>query len=395
MHYVFCSAGSVGDHFPYFRLAIALKSKGHRVSCFTHPGFRGMVEANGLEFVPQVPQPPSKLLTNFDSEATCLKLMDNLIEPNIMPLYNWLESNYIPGEMTVISSKILLGARLAQEKLGVPLITFELTPNQFNYFLTQRREKVNALLTHRIAPYREALNLPEFKDLFNWLPSPDAVMGGFPSWFWEKESHWPAQTRLIDFPFENNPEGKKGIPKGVRVFLDGGEKPFLFSMNCLMKNAGEHMQLIEEVCKKLGIRAIILTRNPGEGVVATENLYKAPMVIIPPLLPYISGIFYLGGIGTFSEALRGGLPQLVSHLARNQDPQIAFIKDRNLGLVLNQDQWTEANLTEALSKLTQDPEIAANCRSEAMRYHDKSSSIEEFLDYIETFAEKTAQPVSV
>lgn len=391
MHYVVCSVGSIGDHFPFFKLAIDLKNNGHRVTCFTHPGFEGIVRNNGLEFVAQIPQPLTKLNKNFDSEENCLKLMETLVEPNIMPLYDWLEEHFIPGDTTIISSRMLVGARLACEKLGAPLHTFILTPYQFDHFLTQSPEVVNRVLAPVINGYRERLDLQPVEDLFSWLYSPDSVMAGFPAWFQEHQPHYPPQTTLIDFPYsEADPDNLKRL----NGWLEAGEKPFLFSMNAHLEGSEKWFEVIEKVCAELGMRAILLTRQMQNPMTVTENLCKAPLLIVDALLPNLSGLAYLGGIGTFAEALRAGLPQLVMPLAKNQHNQISYIRDNGLGLILEAHNWDEPQLRAALKTLMEDSQIKKNCEKEALRYEGRESTIPDYVSFLEAFAAKHAPALS-
>lgn len=385
MHMVLCSAGSFGDVFPFIRLGDELKKHGHRVTVFAHPAFRVGVESSGLEFFSHAPMPPAKFDQEFDSESTFNALLEEIVLPNIPVLYQWLEANFKPGEMLVISQRRLIGARLAQEKLGVPLLTVNLTPSEFETFLTQPPDRVQYLLGERLNAIRAKLKLPELDHIFEWLPSPDGILGAFPSWFHPVQPSWPAQTSLLEFPYADaRPTG--GAIDPIMGFLKEGDKPILFSFAPLLRDLDHCVEVAETVCRKLGKRAIILTRQPGAGRVVSDGVLTASLVIIDAILPYISGLVYLGGIGTFAEALRAGLPHLIIPLAENQKPQIEYVQKEKLGFVLPESQWDETHVTKALSLMLDDPEMALRRRAEAARYEGQHESLSSLAGFIESFS---------
>ena len=383
MHYVMCSAGSFGDIFPFVKIGEQLKKNGHEVTILCHSFLHKVINSMGMGIIPLTPMPVPKLPKTFDSLETYQALMEEIVLPNMASLYQWIQAHGRAGEMVLISQRRLIGARLANEKSGIPLLTVNLTPHEFENFLTQPPSVVNTLLSKPLNQYRKEIGLHELDDVFNWLSSPDGIMAAFPSWFHTPDPSWPSQTWLSNFPYEA--AGSK-LPKSMDAFLKKGEKPVLFSFCPILQDMDHCIQIAKRACHNLGKRAVIINRLPDQEFDISEDLFLAGYLTIDQLLPYISGIVYLGGAGTFGEALRAGTPQLIIPIADNQRPQIDFVENHGLGCVIDESRWTEEAVTQALDIITNNLELAQRCQMAAKKFGSKKESLTHIAASIESWA---------
>src|SRR4051794_25394332 len=135
MHALVVAIGSHGDVHPMLGIAVELRRRGHRVTFIASPYFESLVKRHKFDFVPL---------------GTSDEFREGLADPNLwhpvrgfkavfvrgvlplmQPTYDAIASRYVPGETIVIAHAIALGARVAQDALGVPTITVQLAPAVF------------------------------------------------------------------------------------------------------------------------------------------------------------------------------------------------------------------------------------------------------------------------
>ncbi len=115
--------GSAGDVHPVLALGIALQSRGHRATILTNPLFQELIEGQGVGFLP--------VGTIDDARATIADpdlwhprkgfevVAQRAILPAMAEVYRHIE-RHADADTIVASSGIAFGARIAQERLGVP-----------------------------------------------------------------------------------------------------------------------------------------------------------------------------------------------------------------------------------------------------------------------------------
>src|SRR3954468_9159892 len=123
--------GSAGDVHPVVALGLALARRGHRATILTNPLFQELIEREGLGFLP--------VGTIEDARATIADpdlwhprkgfevVARRAILPGMVEIYRLIK-RHSDGNTIVASSGIALGARIAQERLGVPTATVHLQP---------------------------------------------------------------------------------------------------------------------------------------------------------------------------------------------------------------------------------------------------------------------------
>jgi rhamnosyltransferase subunit B len=125
-----------------------------------------------------------------------------LILPGLRVVYDIIEKNFKPGRTVVAAPGFAFGARIAQEKLGVPLATVHLQPIMLRsaiqpacfgfpdivghlprslrkfYFRAADRLLIDPLLAEQTNAFRAEVGLPPGRRLFDrWFHSPQRVIG--------------------------------------------------------------------------------------------------------------------------------------------------------------------------------------------------------------------------
>src|SRR4030095_8496147 len=131
LHVLLPTIGSAGDVHPVVALALALKARGHRATVVTNPLFQELIEGEGLGFLPlgtveqarEAIADPDLWHPRKGFEVVARRAIISALGE----VYRHIERN-ADDSTVVAASGIALGARVAQERLGVPLATVHLQP---------------------------------------------------------------------------------------------------------------------------------------------------------------------------------------------------------------------------------------------------------------------------
>ena len=140
LHVLLPTLGSAGDVHPVIALGVALRQRGHRATILTNPFFQSLIEAQGLGFLP----------VGAIEDAHALMADPNLWHPRkgfqlvarraMLPamteVYRLIEA-HLDADTVVAASGIAFGARIAQERLGVPTATVHLQPSLLRSLIDQ------------------------------------------------------------------------------------------------------------------------------------------------------------------------------------------------------------------------------------------------------------------
>src|SRR5688500_6578486 len=136
MHFIVIAIGSHGDVHPMLGVARALRQRGHRVTFVASGYFEHLVRRAGFgDFVAiGSAEDFQKQLGNPDlwhpMRAFKAVFLDN-VYPATRAMYDVIVERNVPGETVVVAHTLALGARLAQEKHGIPTVTVHLAPSVF------------------------------------------------------------------------------------------------------------------------------------------------------------------------------------------------------------------------------------------------------------------------
>src|SRR3984885_12593788 len=123
--------GSAGDVHPFIGLGLALRARGHRATLLTNPYFQSSIAAQGLGFLPggSLADGESALADPdlWHARKGFAVVARRVILPSIETVYRHIEA-HADADTVVAASAISFGARIAQERLRVPLASIHLQP---------------------------------------------------------------------------------------------------------------------------------------------------------------------------------------------------------------------------------------------------------------------------
>jgi UDP:flavonoid glycosyltransferase YjiC (YdhE family) len=385
--------GSAGDIHPFVGLGLALRARGHRVAVISEPSAKSIVGATGLDFLSlggwkdarsargplrSVLRPPGGRWRRLARASTVLSLL--------RPVYKILAERYVPGQTVVAASSLALGARVAQEKLGLPLATVHLAPWQFRsvyrapaqpplrlpdwaptwskraaYWLLDALV-LDPLVAGPINAFRAELGLLPVRRLFaDWRHSPQRVIGLFPDWFGQPQPDWPAETRLTGFPCYDE-SGPHGLPREAEEFLTRGAAPIVFTAGSAVRRCREFFAESVAACRRLGCRALLLTRFrdqvPPDLPSGIRHFDYLPFSRV---LPRAAVLVHPGGIGTAAQGLAAGVPQLLVPRKNDQPDNARRLAQLGITQVLSPRAYRASTVARTLVDLLTDTRLASRC----------------------------------
>lgn len=411
--------GSHGDVHPMLGIAAALRDRGHRVTFVASPYFEPLARKAGFDdFVPLgTAEEFREALANpnlWHPVKGFKAVFQHGVLPATRPTYDAIAERYIPGETVVVAHAIALGARIAQDKLGVPTATVQLAPAVFRSVhqppqlaglhmpdwlphgikrgIWRMIDKlvVDRLLAPPINAIRAEKDLPPVSGILDqWWLSPDLVLGLFPEWFAAMPPDWPAQLRLTQFPLYDEREIEPASPE-LEKFINEGDAPIVFTPGSAMTFGQSFFRESTMACEILKKRGILLSRHleniPPTLPPGVRHFDYAPF---SRLLPRCAALVHHGGIGTTSQALAAGIPQLIMPMAHDQFDNAQRVTRLGAGDSIRRRKYSAKRVAAKLNALLTDNPVAGACRQIAARFVNVDS-LAQTCDLIEQLAATSA-----
>jgi len=426
MNVLLTSIGTAGDIYPFVGLGIALRQRGHRVTLLINEHFKSLVTDNKLEFaalgsaeeyhkalVDSEEYQKSLRHPRFWKQLEGVKTLVQSICETMREQYDVVTKHYHPGDTVVVASGAGFGARVAQEKLGIPLATVVLQPaalrsahnmprvagaphlprwlpTAFKRLVFRFADVILDRLFHasEVNAFRAQFGLPPVRRLMKeWWLSPQRVITLFPDWFCERQPDWPQSLRMTGFPLYDGSANRSTLSPEVESFLSEGGPPIVFTPGSGMMHGHEFFLAGAKACELLGVSGIFLTRHldqlPRRLPDSVRHFAYVPM---GQLLPRSSALVHHGGIGTLSQAMAAGIPQLIMPMAYDQPDNAARVRRLGVGDSLKPKAFRAQSAARKLDNLIRSPEIASRCKSVAEQV-DGPDAIRRTCELIEDLAE--------
>jgi rhamnosyltransferase subunit B len=410
VHVLLPTLGSAGDVHPFIGLGLALRARGHRATLITNPLFQPLIEQQGLGFLP--------VGTLADAEAVIADpdlwharkgfgvVARSIIVPSVAEVYRLIEA-HADSDTVVAASSIALGARVAQDKLGVPTATVHLQPTVIRSHIEQglmgtwrisaahpmwfKRALfrladwavIDRALKAPLNAFRASLGLaPIHRVLDRWIHSPQCVIGFFPDWFAAPQMDWPPHTHLVGFPLWDG-GGLAPLPREAEEFLGAGAPPIVFTPGSAAATQHRYFRESAAAAAELGVRAMLVTNFPQQlprmlppGVAAFGYLPFSE------LLPRAALLVYHGGIGTLAQTLRAGIPHLVVPSGHDQFDNGWRIERLGVGRSIAQTGYRARSVARAIGAVLTDRAVKQRVLEVAGRM-DADSAFSRACDLIE------------
>jgi len=402
--------GSAGDVHPVIELGTALKKRGHSAAVITNAYFEEQIRAASLDFVTMgTMQEAEQIIADprlWHPTKSFACIVERAIVPNMERLYHIIRERQNPRTV-VAASGLCFGARIAQEKLGVPLATVHLQPSMLRslvdsgsqgrirtdasvprfvkqaFFWMADKLMIDRQLASPLNTFRANFGLSPVSHIFrDYVHSPQLVIGLFPEWFAPPQPDWPQNTHLASFVLHDDGERRR-VTAEVEEFLVAGPPPLLFTPGSAAATLKDFFRESVEACQIGGYRAMLVTQFP-EQLTKDLPLGVRHFSYLPfsQIMPRCSAVVYPGGIGTMAQAIQAGLPHLIVPHGHDQPDNAFRIKRLGLGASLYPERYKASRVAAELKRLLASSEVRAGCTRFAEKI-DSEAAIERTCDLIE------------
>jgi rhamnosyltransferase subunit B len=402
--------GSAGDVHPLIELGTALKKRGHHATVITNQFFERQVRDAGLDFVALgTVQEAEEIITDprlWHPTKSFACIVERAIVPNIERLYHIIRDRQ-SSKTVVAASGLCFGARIAQEKLRVPLATVHLQPSMLRSLVDSGRQGripmdasvprflkrtllwvvdkvwVDRLLAPPLNSFRASLGLPSLNRILrDYVHSPQLVIGLFPEWFAPPQTDWPQNTHLAGFVLHDDSE-RRSLTVDVEEFLAAGPSPLLFTPGSAAATLKDFFRESVEACRIGGHRAMLVTSFPEQlPTNLPPGVRHFTYLPFSQIMPRCSVLVYPGGIGTMAQGIKAGVPHLVVPHGHDQPDNAFRIERLGLGTSIYPKRYKASRVAVRLRQLLSSPEVRTHCIKFAERI-DSDAALERACNLIE------------
>lgn len=415
MNVLLVALGSSGDVNPIVGIGGRLRARGHEVTVVGDPTYRETVAGAGLGFEPVGEHSRYEALARGASAGGFrqdrpgtggLAFVDQT-----RSTFEAIAKRFVPRETVLVGPTFTYGARIAHDKLGVPLVTLHskatscfrgpdamprmrgvlgsrLAPAFYRRWLygrlTRRLDRSAAGPVNRA---RRDLGLPPVDHVMTrWRDSPQCLIGMFPSWFAGTTPPWPDHFHFAGFPRLGD---TASMPDELDRFLAQRPSPIVFSASTVTTRGGSRfVRAALAYCRQTGERAILLTKflDREQQEVSSSQVLHVPHAPLETTLSRARAVVHFGGIGTVAQALRAGIPQVVvPYLPFEQLDNATRLEAMGVARHLEPRDLSARTLHRAISSLLRSQSVTERCRALARRVEsedgfDRAADIIEGID---------------
>lgn len=179
--------------------------------------------------------------------------------------------------------------------------------------------------------------------------SEDGVLCLFPRWYGAADAG--DRFHHAGFPLFDGPEARNGSPV-VGSQSEHGEGALLFTAGTAHRTAREFFSAAADVCERLGRAGLLLTGDPSlVPAHLPAGVERVGYMPLGGLLESADAIVHHGGIGTTSQALARGVPQVVCPLAFDQFDNAMRVRRLGCGLELPMRSVTTDRLEQSVREV--------------------------------------------
>ncbi|MCJ2084006.1 glycosyltransferase [Methylobacterium sp. J-090] len=410
MHIKLVAVGSHGDVLPFIGLGAELVRRGHEAVLAAPAPFAQLAARAHLPFhalgtradydrtlgVPDLWHPRRGAFVLFDQLA-----------PTTEQTYDWLARTSRPGETLVVASTLGLGARVAQDKLGLPVVTVHvmpllvesrhaapvmpgiplahLLPSRLRHWLGRGADRyvIGPAALPKLNALRRRLDLAPVRRLRHWWNSPTRILLMFPDWFTAPQADWPAQAAQVGFPLVDRLGDTPSLNPDLSDFLASGPAPLVFTYGSAMRQGQAFFRTACALCRSTGRRGVLLAPEAGQVPLdLPPGVIHVPYAPLSALLPRAAALIHHGGIGTVAQALAAGVPQLVVPVAFDHFDEGLRLRRLGVGAMLGRRRFTPVRAAQVLTRLLDSDTVARAC-AEAQARMTRENGVAAACDEIE------------
>ena len=377
LNILFSTFGSLGDIHPYLAVALEAKRRGHRPIIATSGRYRDKIEGQGVEFRAVAPDlPPEEDFAPLAKQVMNEKdgpryLFEKILVPALRAQYDDLLVASEDADV-FISHPAALAGPLVARKTGKKWLSSVLSPISL---WSRRDPSVPPTLAHLdwlrifgplwgrvqieagkaatknwVAPihkFREEKGIEHSgHPMFGGQYSPYGTLALFSRHFCAPQPDWPRNTTATGFCFYDalGMKPKAGRDEvNWREWMQNGSPPVVFGLGSSAVHDGREVwEAATRAAKRDNVRVVLLTAGTFHS--EDENVLCVPYAPYSEIFPLARHVYHQGGVGTTSQALRAGVPQVVMPFAHDQNDNAARVQRLGVGRWMRLKELPSLNL---------------------------------------------------
>lgn len=417
MRITLLTIGSLGDVLPCLALGRELRSRGHEARIAALSGFRGRVEAAGLEYLEIAGEARSTIEELIGVDVGPLEYfrgLERLLDGAKVSLFPDLERACDDTDLVAYSVLGGIAYHPAQAR-GLPCVRLMFVPldptsdfptmtaprlfggrfRAYNRLTYALGDLMWARFTRRkLGPWRAHLGLRELRPLeFPYRRgesnAPVPTLCAFSEALLPKPAGWGDHIRMTGFL--TDPPGYAAAyspDPGLERFLSEGPKPVYVGFGSMV--GGDFSRLLSIVlgaCELAGTRAVL---SSGWGGLGAESLpswaFQSGYLPHEWLFTRVAAAVHHGGAGTTAASLRAGLPTVIVPFGGDQPFWGARVAELGAGpRPLSVRRLSASALAAAIREATGDPAMGEAARAIGRRLASERGPAAA-ADYLEEIA---------
>lgn len=383
--------GSLGDLHPFLAISMELRNRGHEVTVATLEGYREKVETLGLAFRALRPtfDPEDRETARLvmDTKRGTERLIKDFLSPGLPDMYEDLMAA-TEGADLLIPGEIVYPAYSVVEKRGIKWVTTSMAPlSMFSTFdpniypNAQFLRHLNFLgrPLHNLVFYTMGRVLDGWRDPYREFragigldPEHDPIVEGkysellhlalFSRVLGEPRPDWHPSTVQTGFCFYDGSDDIGTMPEDLKKFLGAGEPPIVFTLgSAAVMDARDFFEESLAAARILGMRAVALYgifNEPPKGT--DEDCVGFDYAPYGEIFPHAACVVHQGGVGTTSQVLRAGIPQLIMPFSHDQPDNAARCERLGVARTISRESYGRNSSAKEIGKLLEDPSYKAN-----------------------------------
>ncbi len=347
--------GSLGDVNPLLGIARCLQEQGRHVLFSAAEPYLPLAKRAGLQVHPLTSTAAfSRMVGNPDvwhPRRGLRVIFDEAVRDSLDNHYTWLEQNAVPGKTLLIGHALDFAGRIYRDRYPTTrLATVVLQPSalrslkrpprvsslglecqiprallRLSYWCADRW--IDSLAGKHINRLRTRIGLtPVQRIIKDWWLSPDLTLGMFPDWFSIPVVELPSQMQTMGFPLTDSADFVDAAVdarlRDVLAHFSGhiaGQPPVVFIPGTAHHHCRSFLTVARDACLALNSPAILISTQPDQVPDdLPSNIVSATYLPLSKLLPHCAAVVHHGGVGTTSQCLAAGIPQVVLPMAFDQ-----------------------------------------------------------------------------
>lgn len=329
--------GTRGDIQPQVALSRGLIEKGHEACIVAPKNYSDFVTGYGVEFFPLSCDFKGLIDSDLGKKVMTTGSMGDFISFEKMREKEFENSGHealeaCKGADFIIYTTIFPGGKSIAEKLNIPCAEAILQPmsatGEFPPLLFETKgqnSRFKNKLLHRLADtfgylyeisednkLRKRIGMKPC-NIFNGNSSEVQILYAFSEYFLKRPSDWGNNLHVTGFWMLEDNSGWRPS-EDLQNFLNAGKKPIYIGFgSTISDNPQKDLETIGRALDLSGERGIVISgwQNFGDNAILPKNIYLMKGAPFDKLFPLVTAAVHAGGAGTFSAAIKAGIPSVI------------------------------------------------------------------------------------